>query len=82
MSCEVHKVGGSSCHMCRYIERHAALRRDAMRYRKLRSCPHWTMRDIVWEEAYLGIVCAQGEALDAAVDEIPEQYSQDTERKP
>lgn len=48
------------------------LTRDALRYRKLRACRFWNGADIVWEEAYLGIVNAHGEALDAAVDILPE----------
>lgn len=58
-------------HAARSAE-YRALQRDAARYRKLRASPHWSLYDIVWEEAYCGIVALQGEALDKAVDEMPE----------
>lgn len=46
-------------------------KRDAERYRKLRASNIWTFYEVIWEEAYLGVVNAQGEMLDERVDKMP-----------
>ena len=49
-------------------------RRDAERYRKLRSTSDWrAYAEIYWDEAYLGLQNASGDELDRLVDSMPDK---------